>query len=237
MRSVFIEPLDVLVLRGNKLFGDPGSYRESLVPPWPSVAAGAIRSAILAREGDPFAFAKGQWAHPALGTPSEPGPFTLTAFHLARRQGNRIEPLFQPPADLVIERDGDAVAVRRVLPTVAARALVSSNPLPSLPVLAQKDRTKPLGGYWLTAAAWGAYLRDQAIESDHLVASGALWRYDLRVGVGLSPTTGHVEEGKLFSVNAVAFKPEVGFLACVAGLDLAGDSLLRFGGDGRGARM
>ena len=35
MKSVFIEPLDVLVLRGNKLFGDPGSYGESLVPPWP----------------------------------------------------------------------------------------------------------------------------------------------------------------------------------------------------------
>ena len=37
----FIEPLDVLYLRGNKLFGDPGSYGESMIPPWPSVAAGA----------------------------------------------------------------------------------------------------------------------------------------------------------------------------------------------------
>jgi CRISPR-associated protein Cmr3 len=237
MTSVFIEPLDVLVLRGNKLFGDPGSYGESLVPPWPSVAAGAIRSAILARDGDPFAFAAGEWKHPTLGTPSEPGPFTITAFHLARRQGDRVEPLFQPPADLVIERDGDGLAVRRVRRTVTAFALASSNPLPSLPVLAQKNRTKPLSGYWLTAAGWGAYLGDQAIELDHLVASDELWRYDLRVGVGLSPTTGHVEEGKLFSVNTVAFKPEVGFLACVAGLDLAGDTLLRLGGDGRGARM
>ena len=31
----FIEPLDVLFLRGNQLFGDPGSYGECLVPPWP----------------------------------------------------------------------------------------------------------------------------------------------------------------------------------------------------------
>jgi CRISPR-associated protein Cmr3 len=64
MTSVFIEPLDVLMLRGNKLFGDPGSYGESLVPPWPSVAAGAIRSAVLAREGDAFAFARGEWSIP-----------------------------------------------------------------------------------------------------------------------------------------------------------------------------
>ena len=36
----FIEPLDVLFLRGNKLFGDPGSHGESLVPPWPSLTTG-----------------------------------------------------------------------------------------------------------------------------------------------------------------------------------------------------
>ena len=34
----FIEPLDVLFLRGNKLFGDPGSHGESLVPPWPAIS-------------------------------------------------------------------------------------------------------------------------------------------------------------------------------------------------------
>ena len=35
--SCFIEPLDVLFLRGNQLFGEPGSYGEALMPPWPSV--------------------------------------------------------------------------------------------------------------------------------------------------------------------------------------------------------
>ena len=42
--SLFIEPLDVLILRGNKLFADAGSHGEALMPPWPSVAAGALRS-------------------------------------------------------------------------------------------------------------------------------------------------------------------------------------------------
>jgi CRISPR-associated protein Cmr3 len=195
MTSVFIEPLDVLVLRGNRLFGDPGSYGESLVPPWPSVAAGAIRSAVLARDGDPFAFARGQWPHPALGTPSEPGPFTITAFRLARRLGDRVEPLFEPPADLVIERDGDGVVVRRIRPRVTARTLASSNPLPSLPVLPQERRTKPATGWWLTAAGWRSYLRGEPITKDDLVASETLWRYDLRVGVGLSLATRHAEEG------------------------------------------
>ena len=56
--ALFIEPLDVLILRGNKLFADAGSHGEALMPPWPSVAAGALRSRILIDAGiDPAAFA------------------------------------------------------------------------------------------------------------------------------------------------------------------------------------
>src|SRR5437660_405087 len=136
MRSVFIEPLDVLALRGNKLFGDPGSYGESLVPPWPSVAAGAIRSMILARDGDPAEFAAGQWKHPALGTPSAPGSFTVAAFHLAREEGDHVEPLFAPPADVVIESIQGTLVARRMRPAKpdSAHGLASSNPL-RLPIL------------------------------------------------------------------------------------------------------
>ncbi len=99
----FLEPLDVLFLRGNKLFGDPGSYGESLVPPWPSVAAGALRSRILADDGVDLAeFAQGTLTHPQLGTPDNPGDFAVTAFHLARRtEDQQVEVLIAPPADLV----------------------------------------------------------------------------------------------------------------------------------------
>ncbi|HEY7302187.1 MAG TPA: type III-B CRISPR module-associated Cmr3 family protein [Xanthobacteraceae bacterium] len=237
MTSVFIEPQDVLALRGNKLFGEPGSYGESLVPPWPSVAAGAIRSMMLARDGNAAAFARSETRHPALGTPDEPGPFTLTAFHLARKQHNCIEPLFAPPADTVIDAPEGKLEIRRLRPIVPADGLSSSKPLPLLPVLAQANRSKPRTGYWLTAAGWRAYLDDVAIGPDHLVASESLWKYDLRVGIGLSARTRHVEEGKLFSVNTVALKPGNGFVARVLGAELPSDGMLRFGGDGRSARM
>ena len=49
--ALFIEPLDVLILRGNKLFADAGSHGEALMPPWPSVAAGALRSRMLIDAG------------------------------------------------------------------------------------------------------------------------------------------------------------------------------------------
>jgi CRISPR-associated protein Cmr3 len=128
MTSCFIEPLDVLFLRGNKLFGDPGSYGESLVPPWPSVAAGALRSRMLADDRSDFnAFARGEVTHPTLGMPTEPGSFSVAAFHLARRFADgRVELLFAPPADLVIgESDGSPV-VRSLTPN----AIEIRNPLP-----------------------------------------------------------------------------------------------------------
>jgi CRISPR-associated protein Cmr3 len=237
MTSIFIEPIDVLALRGNKLFGEPGSYGESLVPPWPSVAAGAIRSMILARDGDPAAFARGEAKHPTLGTPTEPGPFTLTAFHLARDRGGGVEPLFAPPADVIIEPAEGTPTVRRLRPVVPANGICASSPFALLPVLPQKNRSKALIGYWLTAEAWRAYLNDEPIAPDHLIASAELWKYDLRVGIGLSTQTRHAEQGKLFSANTVAFKSGKGFLACVAGAEVPPDGLLRFGGDGRGAWM
>ena len=82
----FIEPLDVLFLRGNKLFGDPGSYGEALIPPWPSAAAGALRSRLLADAGvDLAAFARG----PGRGLLGALRPRRLP---LLRVEGEGLEP-------------------------------------------------------------------------------------------------------------------------------------------------
>ncbi|PKM06549.1 MAG: type III-B CRISPR module-associated protein Cmr3, partial [Gammaproteobacteria bacterium HGW-Gammaproteobacteria-7] len=138
--AVFLQPLDVLFLRGNKLFGDPGSYGEALIPPWPSVAAGALRSRILVDDGvDLAAFARGEINHPTLGTPAKPGSFAVTAFHLARRLADgRVELLIQPPADLLLsEADDGALGVRALNPkALSDSGLCSSFPLSQLPVLA-----------------------------------------------------------------------------------------------------
>ena len=46
-----IEPIDILFLRGNKLFGGAGEHGYSQMPPWPSVFSGAMASFILAENG------------------------------------------------------------------------------------------------------------------------------------------------------------------------------------------
>jgi len=247
--SVFIEPLDVLFLRGNKLFGDPGSFGEALIPPWPSVAAGALRSRMLADDGvDLAAFARGGVTHASLGTPTAPGPFTIAGFHLARRHADgRVELLLAPPADLVVfEAEGDQpFTVARMAPTAPAAGLASSAALPLLPVLAQADRRKPAGGYWLTEAGFKKYLDGEvpAAETDW-VNSSALWQFDHRVGVGLDAAQRRAKDGQLFSMQAVALakrehggEADVGFLATVSGAAPPTAGLVRLGGDGRAAAL
>lgn len=234
----FIQPVDVLFLRGNQLFGDPGSYGECLVPPWPSVAAGAIRSRMLIDEQvDLPAFSQGRYEHPTLGTPKNPGSFTLSGFYLARQQHDQHEILVAPPADLVITKSGDSGApdINRLRPL--SIQLESSFPLAKLPVLTQSERSKAESGYWLTQSGWQDYLSGRTPNAKHLVHSSDLWAFDARVGIGMNAESQSVEEGKLFSTQALVMKDNVGFLVTVMGATPPTDGLLRFGGDGRAATL
>jgi len=234
----YIEPVDVLFLRGNKLFGDPGSYGEALVPPWPSAAAGAIRSAILARDGvDLAAFGKGQQRHDTLGMPQQPGAFSVQAFRLARQTDAGTEALYAPPADLILAKDDDGtVAIRRLTPHRPARGIDCSLPTEKLPILAQPGRSKSDSGWWLTETGYHSYLQGNTPAPDQLIGTDQLWAMDERVGVGLESARRRAEDGKLFTVQAVVFRDGVGFLAATEGDGFERETLLRFGGDGRAAR-
>jgi len=243
----FIEPLDVLFLRGNRLFGDPGSHGESLVPPWPSVAAGALRSWLLAEDGIDFAaFAGGHARHPSIGTPSQPGSFRITGFNLARECNGTVETLHAPPADLDVHvHDGMPVA-RRLGPVMIDARLATSSPLPALPVVATRDRHKPATAWWITRAGWVRHLCGVALQPADWVASSSLWQIDHRVGVGLDAERRRADDGKLFSMQAVvlndgigprAVHGRVGFVATVDGADLPAQGMVRFGGDGRAAAV
>lgn len=249
MNLTFVEPLDVLLLRGNKLFGDPGSYGESLIPPWPSVAAGAVRSRMLVDDGvDLAAFSQSRIAHPTLGTPSKPGSFVLTGFHLARRLGDgTVEALFAPPADLVIQQSETGhLALVRLHPVEMHQAMSTAFGLPKLPVLAQSTRSKPVSGYWLNASAWRRYLAGEMPATSDLVCSADLWSIDHRVGIGLDAQQRSAADGQLFSMQAVALRKrehqtgadcDVGFAFTVSGAEPPQAGLLRLGGDGRGAAL
>ena len=77
-----IRPLDILHLRGNRLFADSG-HGVSVMPPAPSVFSGAIRSRILVEEGVSFEdVASGRIAEGPVravlgGGPDDPGSFRI----------------------------------------------------------------------------------------------------------------------------------------------------------------
>lgn len=246
---LFIEPLDVLFLRGNKLFGEAGSFGESLVPPWPSVAAGAIRSALLVKKGlDAKAFAAGELDDPELGSCDKPGSFRVLGFHLARRHADgRIEVLRAPPSDLVVRRKDDGtLEVLRMRPHELKAGMLSSAATRLHAILPEPERGKPEGGYWLTESGWRAYREGRDIDArTQLLRTADLWSLDLRVGVGLDPARRSAAEGKLFTVQAVSMrKPyhdakrpyDGAFLVDTEGARLPDEFLVRFGGDGRAAR-
>lgn len=234
----FIEPHDVLFLRGNKLFGDPGSHGESLVPPWPSAAAGALRSQVLAHDGvDLHAFAQGRVNHPSLGTPSAPGSFALTAFTLAHRLvDNTVQSLHAMPADLVVTSLDGQLSIQSLRPMTLNHGLQSSGTQPQVPVLPEAERRKAETGLWLSQASWQKYLNGQLPDpTQDLVNTSELWAIDSRIGIGLNADTRSADDGKLFTAQAVAFKPGVGFVASVRGTTLPDQGSLRLGGDGRAA--
>jgi len=235
----FIEPLDLLFLRGNKLFGEAGSYGAAQIPPWPSVAAGAVRSSILLREGvDLKAFSKGKVVHPELGTPAEPGSFRVTDFRLARRtKQGVIEGCYPLPADLVVsEKEDGSKRVSKLTPSAPPKGVASSFSLEKLPLLVEPERSKPVAGFWLNRASWQTYVQGKVPSEAELVASTDLWKVQDRTGIGIDAERGAVAEGRLFTVQGVALAHDVGFLLATSGVTVT-DSHLRFGGDGRGAKL
>lgn len=239
LETRFIAPLDVLFLRGNQLFGEAGSYGEALMPPWPSVAAGALRSRILAGDGiDLGAFAAAKAAHPQLGTPTQPGSFVLQQFQVARQTGNAVELILPLPADLVVSQAVDGTPhVTAVRPTVLHAQIATSSPLPLVPVLAQNGRSKAASGWWLLQGGWQKYLQGQTPAAADLVHSKDLWAYDERIGIGLDAGTRSAADGKLFTARAVALKEGVGFAVAASGATLPASGSLRLGGDGRAAQL
>ena len=239
--TLFLTPLDVLFLRGNKLFGDAGSHGEALLPPWPSLAAGALRSALLAQQGvDLAAFARDDHPHPQLGTPSAPGDFAIRHFGLACRDAaGHVHSLHALPADLVVQQpDKNPLReVRRLHPQPPPAGLRASMPLPQWPILAEgAQRAKAESGLWLTGAGWQRYLDGESPRDADIVASKALWKFDPRVGIGLSADTRSADDGKLFTAQAIALSEGVGFVVQARACPLRLPTTLRLGGDGRGAQ-
>lgn len=220
MTTLFLEPLDVLYLRGNQHFGAAGAHGEALMPPWPSLAAGAIRSRLMA-EGE---------------TVDTLADFRLTYFGLGRQTADdRIEALLPLPADVMVTNEALDDA-RYASPAALPAGVATSHALPQLPVFCQDKPVKPSGGLWLNAAGIAVWLSGAPIVSSHLLRASQLWQLDARLGIALDSQKRSAADGKIYTTETVALKEGVGFVASYEGAPvLPENSLVRLGGDGRGA--
>jgi len=221
MNALFLEPHDVLYLRGNKLFGDAGAHGEALMPPWPSMAAGALRSRLIA-EGE---------------TVENLANFRLSHFGLARRNvDGTAEPLWPLPADVIVtgETLDDAAYFQ---PTPLESGIASSYALPLLPVLAAAKPGKPVSGLWLNQQGISAWLAGNPVKAAHLIRSSQLWTSDPRLGIALDGQKRSAADGKIYTTEAIALARDIGFAIASTGCSrrLAHGEPVRLGGDGRSA--
>jgi CRISPR-associated protein Cmr3 len=240
----FLQPLGVLYLRGNRLFADASTPGEAMMPPWPSMASGALRSQILVTNDiDSGQFANGDKLTgelaQSLGTPNEPGTFRLSHFLLAKVEDGKLLDVYWPlPADLMVISDGDNKHIHSLQPQRLADSIQTSAPCGQLPLFRTEKQAKPEGGLWLNKAGIQAWLNGQTIKPEHLTESKGLWKTDSRLGIALDTAGRTTVEGQLYTVDAVDMAENIGFLTGIEGAAglLPENGLLRLGGDGRGAQ-
>jgi len=255
----FIRPVDVLYLRGNKLFGAAGDHGEALMPPWPSMASGALRSHMLARANvslEDYALGIGgvmSQELAALGMPDKPGNFRVAWFSPAQLVDGIPRPVLPIPADQFApdpgEKDKRPEGITALRPAKLPEGISCSGHTSALPLLQTKEQSKPAGGWLLNADGIAAWVGGRKLNADeHLVHQREVWRTETRLGIARDPATGTAAEGQIYTSEVVAFghatntiEPEGGFLVLFAGLDREAAAeflqaaLLRFGGDGRAA--
>lgn len=235
MTALIIEPVDVLMLRGNRLFGG-GIHGGAQMPPWPSVITGAVASRALADAGEVTKLCRdfrsrdpAEILHQALGP-----DYGLR--ELLLKQGDNV--WCPVPADLVIVGDLEAgLSVHRLEPREVPEGLASSYPLPMWPILNARERRKPTRSPWLRLDGLMAHLRGETPSAAQLTTSEELWALDPRLGIALDGRTRTVATGAIYTTDAVAPKNGVSLLARFKGNTLPLEGLLRLGGDGRAARV
>ena len=257
-RYFFVEPIDVLMLRGNRSFGDAGQHGEALMPPWPSVFAGAFRSALLADDAKRLAefvavgsghFASeseraermrdvlGEARFAVLGTPQQPGSFRITWASLGLAASDTAWPqaVLPLPADLLVA-DEPAASPMVLLPTALPPGTSGASTLPMVALLRSRKQVKPAGGHWLDGEGLAAHVRGQLVPST--LRTAAVYKTETRLGIALNAASRTASDGAIYTTEAVAFGKHAGFIIGVQGAGdlLRAQGMLRLGGDGKGAR-
>ena len=259
----YVRPTDSLFVRGNLAFGDSGEHGASLMPPPPSLFAGAFRSALLGHDAEQLTafLTHGRCSNTALatclGTPTAPGAFRIRWLSLAGDAGgvaggtampnSAPEAITPLPADLLML--GKEFATLQ--PRAVALGVASAGDLPLRATLVAAKQEKPTGGILLRGQGLTQHLQGAPADKVHGITNSQLFQRDPRLGIGLNTDAHTAEEGQIYTTEGFAFSPanasaakadqlpftSTGFLVGIDGVVglMPIEGMLRLGGDGRSA--
>ncbi|MBZ0156065.1 MAG: hypothetical protein K8I29_07595 [Alphaproteobacteria bacterium] len=239
--SLFIKPIDVLFLRGNRLFGGPGTHGDILMPPWPSVITGAVCSRMLADNN-----LLGKATAMGNDAPALINELTgrLMPIYVSLADEKKNELYFPAPADIVFEKQNNNetlpdVHIVKPITTSVLAGCTSSSPIPAPGGIRSASPIKPDSGWWLTTEGLMRHLSGEKIKANHLRKAKSLWISDLRLGIALNRGSRTADEGRIYTSDAVVLSDNIGFVAAFRHEKgaLPSEGLVRLGGDGRGAEL
>lgn len=223
-----ITPVDVLFFRGNELFG-PGQHAESLMPPWPSVFAGALRTQFMSNSSLDYTTDEHKKSLKRL--------IRITFVGLLYK--NQI---YVPiPSDLVVFKENAGnLSLKKMQLQDSSKiiGLTSFPPLPKLPTL--QDVSKPSTNYWISLNGLTCYLNGGTPQIGELIDISLLWTYQPKLGIALDSSKRSAKEQMIYTSTQICLRDGVSFLIGVyvpedSPYQVHDNSIIKLGGDGRPA--
>ncbi len=253
MKSYFIEAIDTLFFRDGRPF-EVGGEANLQVPPAPSTFFGAIRSALIASgQGGLAAFKNGgehefrDWVGKNKDSEGFTARLKLKGPLFALRKGTQITRLFPLPRDLLIyEEQGKTYLVPTRLTVIPNDVVTNSNI--SMVLTNPFSQSAEYQMVFITESLFHRYLAGE-IQEPYLFTFGEdvfrvedVFQADFRIGVALKRGQKNAEQGRLFTMQHMAFRlmPEgqMGFyIESELPDEFSTDTFLRLGGDGKVARL
>lgn len=236
-RAIRLDPVDVVFFRDARPFGaGADNYAAGMYPPFPSVTAGAIRTAAMVEHGAQLA-AK-SLAAKAAEVWGAPGSDRFTALLKGPVPCLKGETLFPLPADLGMTKAEDD-DIRIPFYWRPTKGFPGAGPLADEGLLPLWQRRWEHGadGEFLSRSEMSRYLKGQ--EPAHAIRASALYAMESRTGIGLDGSRRTVQEGLLYSARLARPKPESALVITISADENAAfpsSGTLRLGGEARMAR-
>lgn len=231
--GVFVEisPLDTLFFRDGKPFTmGEDTWAVTIFPPPPSVVYGALRTAIITQRGGlkEFIEAKGNGEFKDIGSVDKLGSLHLRGVFL--KEGNFC--YFPTPRDLVSKKEDRE---KNLFLLELKEKSTTNIDTPYLLYSPIREEVETKTDTFISTLFLRNYLLKDNISLNY---RDDFWQLEPKIGIGRSRVSLAAEEGKLYRVGMIRLKEGVSLVVELEGLlgRFEEEGLIRFGGEGKGAR-